>query len=651
MGVIVSKRINLEEQLYFDYSESRVGLRDDSIGDMPPVRRDGIGVGKQPLGLDPPRRNPQRGHRRRRDHEGVGSLSVTNPQPPQNNSLGPQSPGSRPSGSESPGSGSSTNVPMYKMHRASDILMAFSICPDTKRNEIIEQAKEALEELKKMASMGEPLWQRKDNMEILDGIQYLKLLRRYDLTADMIIKLVERGGPQRSPSPGGNQDMPTFPLAEFQFNPLYIEGSRETGLVDMKPVSIVELLMDSRQWLAAFPSIVSRATLIGVILHGANGSYDGRVQVIAAEFHHSSPLIPSRQSYFARYSKQIARGTWGVVDVSLENLFPSTHVQFRRSPSGCIIEEMPNESSRVTWVEHAQVDNGSVHPIFRPFVESGSAFSAKRWIAMINRHCQWLATSMARTSPTNASVFIPQVGRESLLKLSERMTRTFFNNVSSCSENFWLRAPGAMTHDQDIRYRLGKIVNAPEKPPTGTIIFTTTLRLPVPPKILFDFLRDERTRDQWDHISFGRSVRELIYVQNGENRENRVSVVKVNSSPSKIHMLLLQESFSDETGSYVVYAPMDIFGMSMILNGGNPNFAAILASGFTILPDLPPPWQAQETEGSILNLVFHRGDRSFIDDNIPVNAFGVMDDIVSKTINAIKKALMPDGSGNQSARK
>ncbi|KAK6269759.1 hypothetical protein POUND7_006864 [Theobroma cacao] len=620
------------------------------MGDMPPVRRDGIGVGEQPLGLDPPRRSPPGGHKRRRDHEGVGFLLGTNPQPPQNNSLGPQSPGSRPSGSESAGSGSSTNVPMYKMHRASDILMAFSICSDTKKNEIIEQAKEALEELKKMASMGEPLWQRRDNMEILDGIQYLKQLRRYDLTADMIVKMVERGEPQRSPNPGGNQDMPTFPLATFEFNPLYIEGSRETGLVDMKPVSIVELLMDSRQWLAAFPSIVSRATLIGVILRGVNGSYDGRVQVMAAEFHHSSPLIPSRQSYFARYCKQIARGTWGVVDVSLENLFPSTHVQFRRSPSGCIIEEMPNESSKVTWVEHVQVDNGSVHPIFRSFVESGFAFSAKRWIAMMNRHCQWLATSMAGTSPTSASVFVPQVGRESLLKLSERMTRTFFKNVSSCSDNFWSRAPRAMTHDKDIRYRLGNIVNAPGKPPTGTIIFTTTLRLPVPPKILFDFLRDERSRDQWDHISFGRSVRELIHVQNGENHENRVSVVQVNSSPTKIHMVFLQESFSDETGKYVVYAPMDIFGMSMILNGGNPNFAAIMASGFTILPDLPPPWQAQETQGSILNLVFHRGDRSFIDDKIPVNTFRVMDDIVSKTINAIKKALMPDGSGNQSAR-
>ncbi|KAK6230342.1 hypothetical protein QUC31_001860 [Theobroma cacao] len=569
------------------------------MGDMPPVRRDGIGVGEQPLGLDPPRRSPPGGHKRRRDHEGVGFLLGTNPQHPQNNSLGPQSPGSRPSGSESAGSGSSTNVPMYKMHRASDILMAFSICSDTKKNEIIEQAKEALEELKKMASMGEPLWQRRDNMEILDGIQYLKQLRRYDLTADMIVKM--------------------------------------------------------RQWLAAFPSIVSRATLIGVILRGVNGSYDGRVQVMAAEFHHSSPLIPSRQSYFARYCKQIARGTWGVVDVSLENLFPSTHVQFRRSPSGCIIEEMPNESSKVTWVEHVQVDNGSVHPIFRSFVESGFAFSAKRWIAMMNRHCQWLATSMAGTSPTSASVFVPQVGRESLLKLSERMTRTFFKNVSSCSDNFWSRAPRAMTHDQDIRYRLGNIVNASGKPPTGTIIFTTTLRLPVPPKILFDFLRDERSRDQacksfWDHISFGRSVRELIHVQNGENHENRVSVVQVNSSPTKIHMVFLQESFSDETGKYVVYAPMDIFGMSMILNGGNPNFAAIMASGFTILPDLPPPWQAQETQGSILNLVFHRGDRSFIDDKIPVNTFGVMDDIVSKTINAIKKALMPDGSGNQSAR-
>ena len=121
---------------------------------------------------------------------------------------------------------------------------------------------------------------------------------------------------------------------------------------------------------------------------------------MSAEFHQRTPLIPARQCYFARYCKKHTNGTWGVVDVSLENLFPYPQVQFRRRPSGCVIQEVGNRGSKVTWIEHVEVDNRSLHPLFRPIVSSGFAFSAKRWIATINRHCQWLTTSTARTAPT-----------------------------------------------------------------------------------------------------------------------------------------------------------------------------------------------------------------------------------------------------------
>ena len=50
-------------------------------------------------------------------------------------------------------------------------------------------------------------------------------------------------------------------------------------------------------------------------------------------------------------------------------------------------------------------------------------------------------------------------------------------------------------------------------------------------------------------------------------------------------MLILQESCTDSTGSYVIYAPVDIVAMNVVLSGGDPDYVALLPSGFAILPD------------------------------------------------------------------
>ena len=73
---------------------------------------------------------------------------------------------------------------------------------------------------------------------------------------------------------------------------------------------------------------------------------------MSAEFQVPSPLVPTRESQFVRYCKQHADGSWAVVDVSLDSLRGGDARGWRR-PSGCLIREMPNGYSRVTWVEHA----------------------------------------------------------------------------------------------------------------------------------------------------------------------------------------------------------------------------------------------------------------------------------------------------------
>jgi homeobox-leucine zipper protein len=55
---------------------------------------------------------------------------------------------------------------------------------------------------------------------------------------------------------------------------------------------------------------------------------------------------------------------------------------------------------KVVWVEHTEVDDRSVHNIYRPLVNSGLAFGAKRWVETLDRQCERLASSMAINIPT-----------------------------------------------------------------------------------------------------------------------------------------------------------------------------------------------------------------------------------------------------------
>ncbi|KAF5822585.1 putative START domain-containing protein [Helianthus annuus] len=67
---------------------------------------------------------------------------------------------------------------------------------------------------------------------------------------------------------------------------------------------------------------------------------------MTSEYQVFSPIVPTREYYFVRYCKQHTDGLWAVVDVSLDNLHPSTTARSRRRPLGCLIEELPMDIRR-----------------------------------------------------------------------------------------------------------------------------------------------------------------------------------------------------------------------------------------------------------------------------------------------------------------
>jgi len=163
---------------------------------------------------------------------------------------------------------------------------------------------------------------------------------------------------------------------------------------------------------------------------------------MTAEFQMPSPLVPTRESQFVRYCKQHPDGGWAVVDVSLDGLRAggAAGARGRRRPSGCLIQEMPNGYSRVTWVEHAEADDAMVHELYRPLVSSGLAFGARRWAAALERQCERLASAMASSVPAAPAAAAGDAGvvttaegrrRRSMLRLAERMVASFCGGVTA----------------------------------------------------------------------------------------------------------------------------------------------------------------------------------------------------------------------------
>ncbi|KAL0865495.1 hypothetical protein Bca101_044613 [Brassica carinata] len=483
-----------------------------------------------------------------------------------------------------------------------DLFKSITAPTESDKPLIIDLAVAAMEELMRMAQVDEPLWKSL----VLDEEEYARTFPR-----------------GIGPKPAGFRT----------------EASRESVVVIMNHVNIVEILMDVNQWSMVFAGMVSRAMTLAVLSTGVAGNYNGALQVMSAEFQVPTPLVPTRETYFARYCKQQADGSWAVVDISLDSLQPNPPARCRRRASGCLIQEMPNGYSKVTWVEHVEVDERGVHDLYKHMVTTGHAFGAKRWVAILDRQCERLASVMATNiSSGEVGVITNQEGRRSMLKLAERMVISFCAGVSASTAHTWTTLSG--TGAEDVRVMTRKSVDDPGRPPGIVLSAATSFWIPVPPKRVFDFLRDENSRNEWDILSNGGVVQEMAHIANGRDTGNCVSLLRVNSAnSSQSNMLILQESCTDPTASFVIYAPVDIVAMNIVLNGGDPDYVALLPSGFAILPDGNVNGGAAGEGGSLLTVAFQILVDSVPTAKLSLGSVATVNNLIACTVERIKAAM------------
>ncbi|KAM0846476.1 hypothetical protein ACQ4PT_055635 [Festuca glaucescens] len=524
------------------------------------------------------------------------------------------------------------------------------------RGVLLELGLAAMEELVKVAQVDDPLW----------------------------LPSLDSGGFQQHAQDGGFQ---TMNYEEYRrafarvLGPspagFVSEATRDVGVAIVSSVDLVSSLMDAGRWSEMFPCVVARASTMEMISSGMGGTLSGSIQLMRAELQVLSPLVPIREVTFLRFCKQHAEGLWAVVDVSVDGVLrqdaaaAAGYMGCRLLPSGCVVEDMRNGYSKVTWVVHAEYDEAAAHELYRPLLRSGQALGARRWLASLQRQCEYLAILCSNPLPSRGDGHheaISPVGRRCMLKLAQRMADNFCAGVCATAAQKWRRLDEWRVEGGDqqqtrgagedkVRMMARQSVGAPGEPPGVVLSATTSVRLPgTPPQRVFDYLRDEQRRGEWDILANGEAMQEMDHIAKGQHHGNAVSLLRPNAtSGNQNNMLILQETCTDPSGSLVVYAPVDVQSMHVVMGGGDSAYVSLLPSGFAILPDghsnvvTPDPASqlgsspdargGNNNTGSLVTVAFQILVNNLPTAKLTVESVDTVSNLLSCTIQKIKSAL------------
>ncbi|KAG5229188.1 GLABRA family protein [Salix suchowensis] len=489
------------------------------------------------------------------------------------------------------------------------------------KSRIMETANQAMEELRKMATAGEPLWIRglETGREILNYDEYTRVFGSEDSAING----------RRNTS---------------------IEASRETGVVFVD----VPRLVQTESVEEMFPSLISKAAIVDVICKGEGANRNGAVQLMFAEVQMLTPMVPTREVYFVRYCKQLNAEQWGIVDVSIDKVednIDASLVKCRKRPSGCIIEDKSNGHCKVIWVEHLQCQKSTVHTLYRTVVHSGLTFGARHWMATLQLQCERLVFFMATNVPTKDSTGVATLaGRKSILKLAQRMTGSFCRAICASSYHTWNKV-SSKTGEQ-IWVSSRKNLNDPGEPLGVILCAVSSVWLPVDPHILFDFLRDDARRNEWDIMSNGGPVQAIANLIKGQDRGNAAAIL-VSDEIKEDDMWVLQDSYTNAYESMVVYAPVDTNGMQSVITGCDSSSLAILPSGFSILPDghesrplvITSRQEEKSTEGgSLLTIAFQVLTNTSPTAKLTMESVDSISTLISCTLKNIKTSFQCEDS-------
>ncbi|XP_057458831.1 homeobox-leucine zipper protein HDG11-like [Lotus japonicus] len=406
------------------------------------------------------------------------------------------------------------------------------------------------------------------------------------------------------------------------------ESSKDSVTVNISGMQLVEMFLDPVKWANLFPSILAKAETIKVFDSGLSSNQNGALLLMCGEMHVLSPLVQPRKFHFLRYCEHVKAGLWMITDVSVD---PSRqHNPFSRSwkhPSGCMIQEIPDGSCRVFWVEHVEVDEMQTHQLFRDLVDTKIIYGAERWTKELQRMCErFTCFSEDKTQDhDHRGVICSNEGKRSVMNLACRMVKMFCESLSMTG--YEMNFPSSnMENTSGIKFSVRK--NTEMGQPSGTVVVaTTTLWLPHHYQKVFEFLTDISKRSQWDVLAAEHSVHEIGNILVGANPGNYISLIQPLMSNTENNMVILQECSMDPMRSYIVFAPADIPAMNAAIGGGDTSMIQILPSGFVISTD--GQTNIENSRGSLLTVAFQILVNSLTADELPVLDVGNAGDVLT----------------------
>ncbi|KAH0722322.1 hypothetical protein KY290_005003 [Solanum tuberosum] len=419
-----------------------------------------------------------------------------------------------------------------------------------------------------------------------------------------------------------------------------IESSRDCGVVPMTAIELIQIFLDPIKWMNMFPTIVTEARILDFLDSGNMGI---SIQLMYEKLHILSPLVESRDFFFIRCCKQLNHTTWIMMDVSydlfkeIQTCAPSYAWKF---PSGCLIPDMGDRKSLVAWIEHAQVDEkNQVNHIFRDLLYGHQTYGAKRWIVTLQTMSERNNFPMDATCPTRHG--LKKEGLQNVKQISQRMVKSFCE-ILSMTEKLDFSTSSELNNT----YRVSIRENEETTQSKGFIATAaTSLWFPLAFKTVFNFLKDDKTRYQWDVFAKGNNVTELARVLTGTLPGNNITIIQ-SYMLKENNMLLLEESSIDEMGAFLIYAPIDLPIVTSIANGGDVTKVDIFPLGIIISPDGRLASErgnnGSAKDGSILTVAFQQlicTNNNSISQEQRMEAVTSVLNLLSSTVLQIKAAL------------
>ncbi|KAK4718067.1 hypothetical protein R3W88_016405 [Solanum pinnatisectum] len=329
------------------------------------------------------------------------------------------------------------------------------------------------------------------------------------------------------------------------------------------------------QWVEMLLCIIGKVNTFDVISTGKGESKSESINLhIETELQIISNVVHVREIQFLRFYQKHAEGTWIIVDVSINTIKEGSNQykieNCRRLPSGCIIQDVTNCYSKFILIEHMEYDDIFVHNLYRPLISAGLGFGAQSWMSSLRRQSEFLRVMVSFVDSTVDSKV--EIG---MRILAQRMTRNFCAGICATSH-----------------------------------------------------------KSQWDILSYSGPIKNIIHITKCNISQIEITRKKlINGNRGDIianqnSMLIFPETYTDATGSLLVYAIVDSSRMNTLMKEGG---------GGALLV-----WNSCPMEfryGSLVTIRFQMLVDNLSTADLQEKSIIDANDIISHTIHKIKTTL------------